>query len=104
MGRSPTGSRRTDPSTVNLILAIFGIARKLNTLCPNVASRPLDSRGYRRCICRGAGQKLADVYFDSPLAADKPLTRDEARRLAANVVKLAELLKKGADSYETLLA
>jgi hypothetical protein len=26
------------------------------------------------------GQKLGYVYFDDPRAADKPLTRDEARR------------------------
>jgi hypothetical protein len=28
------------------------------------------------------GQKLGYVYFDDPRAADKPLTRDEARRVA----------------------
>ena len=40
------------------------------------------------------GQQLAYVHFDNPRAAAKPLTRDEARRVAANVVKLAELLRK----------
>ena len=29
------------------------------------------------------GQRLAYVYFDNPRAAAKPLTRDEARRIAA---------------------
>src|SRR6516162_11543226 len=30
------------------------------------------------------GQQLAYVHFDNPRAAAKPLTRDEARRVAAN--------------------
>jgi hypothetical protein len=56
----------------------------------------IDDIGAALVVKDGGGQKLGYFYYEEePPAGDRPLlTKDEATRIAANVAKLLELLRK----------
>ena len=51
-------------------------------------------------VCDSNGQRLAHIYFEEEpgrRAAAKLLSKEEARRIAANIAKLPELLTKSGE-------
>lgn len=74
----------------------------LSGICQSTVSLPpwsVEDNGTRFAVKDQSDQALAYVYYESASghsSAAELLTRDEARRIAANIAKLAELLRQQA--------